>query len=127
MFKKLLEECKNDIRNMSITHGVKKDQIMEDENSSQSSQIGFDSGLVKKNRIEEIRSNLLLNVSNFFTLKYIKMCFVFFALFALVWCIIYIIVFGGIYDTLLDVSSVNVNMYQTTLWTTELVSIFFFF
>ena len=124
MFKKLLEECKNDIRNMSITHGVKKDQIMEDENSSQSSQIGFDSGLVKKNRIEEIRSNLLLNVSNFFTLKYIKMCFVFFALFALVWCIIYIIVFGGIYDTLLDVSSVNVNMYQTTLWTTELVSIF---
>ena len=124
MFKKLLEECKNDIRNMSITHGVKKDEIMQDENSSQSSQIGFDSGLVKKNRIEEIRSNLLLNVSNFFTLKYIKMCFVFFAVFALVWCIIYITQFGGIYDTLLDVSEVNVNLYQTTLWTTELVSIF---
>ena len=124
LFKKLLEECKNDIRNMSITHGVKKDQIMEDENSSQSSQIGFDSGLVKKNRIEEIRSNLLLNVSNFFTLKYIKLCFILFALFALVWCIIYITQFGGIYDTLLDVSQVNVNLYQTTLWTTELVSIF---
>ena len=124
LFKKLLEECKNDIRNMSITHGIKKDQIMEDENSSQSSQIGFDSGLVKKNRIEEIRSNLLLNVSNFFTLKYIKLCFVLFAIFALVWCIIYITEFGKIYDTLLDVSEVNVNMYQTTLWTTELVSIF---
>ena len=124
MFKKLLEECKNDIRNMSITHGIKKDEIMQDENSSQSSQIGFDSGLVKKNRIEEIRSNLLLNVSNFFSLKYIKMCFVFFAVFALVWCIIYITQFGDIYDTLLDVSEVNVNLYQTTLWTTELVSIF---
>ena len=97
---------------------------MEDENSSQSSQIGFDSGLVKKNRIEEIRSNLLLNVSNFYTLKYIKMCFILLAIFALVWCIIYVTEFGNIYDTLLDVSDVNVNLYQTTLWTTELVSIF---
>ena len=124
LFKKLLEECKNDIKNMSITHGAKKDQIMQDENSSQTSQIGFDSGLLKKNRIEEIRRNLLLNVSNFFTLKYIKMCFILFAILALAWCIEYIIEFGSIYDTLLDVSDVNVNMYQTTLWTTELVSIF---
>ena len=54
MFKKLLEECKNDIRNMSITHGIKKDQIMEDENSSQSSQIGFDSGLVKKIELRKL-------------------------------------------------------------------------
>ena len=123
-FRKLLEECKNDIQNLSITHGKKKDQIMEDENSSQSSQIGFDSGLVKKNRIEEIRSNLLLNVSNFYTLKYIKMCFIFFAVFALVWCIIYVTEFNNIYDTLLDVSDVNVNLFQTTLWTTEIVSIF---
>ena len=29
-----------------------------------------------------------------------------------------------LYDTLIDVSSVNVNLFQTTLWTTELVSIF---
>ena len=97
---------------------------MQDENASQTSSIGFDSGLVKKNRIEEIRSNLLLNVSNFYTLKYIKMCFILFAIFALIWCIIYITEFGGIYDTLLDVSNVNINLYQTTLWTTEIVSIF---
>ena len=124
LFKKLLEECRNDIKNLSITQGVKKDEIMQDENASQTSSIGFDSGLVKKNRIEEIRSNLLLNVSNFYTLKYIKMCFILFAVFALIWCIIYITEFGGIYDTLLDVSNVNINLYQTTLWTTEIVSIF---
>ena len=124
LFKKLLEECKNDIKTMSMVHGAKKDEIMPDENSSQSSAIGFDSGLVKKNRIEEIRSNLLLNVSNYYTLKYIKLCFILFAVFALIWCIIYITQFNGIYDTLLDVSDVNINLYQTTLWTTEIVSIF---
>ena len=123
-FQKLLQQCKNDIQSMSMAHGQKKDEIMEDENSSQSSQIGFDSGLVKKNRIEEIRSNLLLNVSNFYTLKYIKLVFVFLALCSFIFCVLYIIVFKNLYDTLIDVSSVNVNLFQTTLWTTELVSIF---
>ena len=123
-FQKLLQQCKNDIQNMSMAHGQKKDEIMEDENSSQSSQIGFDSGLVKKNRIEEIRSNLLLNVSNFYTLKYIKLIFVLLALCSFIFCVLYTIVFWNLYDTLIDVSSVNVNLFQTTLWTTELVSIF---
>ena len=123
-FQKLLQQCKNDIQNMSMAHGQKKDEIMEDENSSQSSQIGFDSGLVKKNRIEEIRSNLLLNVSNFYTLKYIRLVFILLALCTFIFCILYIIVFWNLYGTLIDVSSVNVNMFQTTLWTTELVSIF---
>ena len=123
-FQRLLQQCKNDILNMSMAHGTKKDEIIEDENSSQSSQVGFDSGLVKKNRIEEIRSNLLLNVSNFYTLKYLKLVFVLLALCSFIFCILYIIVFWNLYDTLIDVSSVNVNLFQTTLWTTELVSIF---
>ena len=123
-FQKLLQQCKNDIQSMSMAHGQKKDEILEDENSSQSSQVGFDSGLVKKNRIEEIRSNLLLNVSNFYTLKYIKLVFVLIALCSFIFCVLYIVVFWNLYDTLVDVSSVNVNLFQTTLWTTELVSIF---
>ena len=57
---------------MSIVHGQKKDEIMDDENSSQTSQSGYNSDLVKKNRIEEIRANILNNISNFYTLKYIK-------------------------------------------------------
>ena len=52
------------------------------------------------------------------------MCFILLPIFALAWCITYIIEFDNIYNTLLDVSQVNINMYQTTLWTTELVSIF---
>ena len=123
-FQRLLNLCKNDIQNMSMAHGTKKDEIVEDENSSQTSQIGFDSGLVKKNRIEEIRSNLLLNVSNFYTLKYMKLVFVLLALCSFLFCLLYIIIFWNLYDTLIDVSSVNVNLFQTTLWTTELVSIF---
>jgi hypothetical protein len=75
-FQKLLQACKNDINILSKTHGQKKDEVLEDENSSQSSQTGFDSGLVKKNRIEEIRNNLMKNISNYPTLKYIKNTFI---------------------------------------------------
>ena len=123
-FQKLLQQCKNDIACMSKAHGQKKDEILEDENSSQSSQTGFDSGLVKKNRIEEIRSNLLSNISNFYTLKYLRLLIAFLALITLVFCITYILLFSNIYNSLKDSSSINVNLFQTTLWTTELVSIF---
>ena len=54
-FQKLLQSCKNDINIMSKTHGQKKDEVIEDENSSQTSQAGFDSGLVKKKmKIKEL-------------------------------------------------------------------------
>lgn len=55
-----------------MTHGQKKEEVLEDENSSQSSQASYSNDLCKKNRIEEIRANLPKKVSNFYTLKYYK-------------------------------------------------------
>ena len=123
-FQKLLQACKNDINSMSKLHGQKKEEVLEDENSSQSSQAGFDSGLVKKNRIEEIRSNLLTNISSFYTLKYIKIIIALIALLALGFSILYILFFKQLYTYLKNTSTLNINLFQTTLWTTELISIF---
>ena len=123
-FQKLLQACKNDIVNMSKAHGHNKDEILEDENSSQSSQAGFDSGLVKKNRIEEIRSNLLLNISNFYTLKYLRLASILLGVGTITFIIVYISFFSSINKSLKNVSEININLFQTTLWTTELVSIF---
>ena len=123
-FQDLLESCKNEIKNMSKTHGQKKAEILEDENSSQTSQIGFDNDLVKKNRIEEIRANLFNSVNNFFTLKYIKITNVLIMLSITVYMIIYLAYILDFNSSLEIVSLVNLNLFQTTLWTTELVSIF---
>ena len=123
-FQKLLQNCKNDIVNMSKAHGQNKDEILEDENSSQSSQTGFDSGLVKKNRIEEIRSNLLINITNFYTLKYMRFASVLLGIGTIVFIAIYISSFSNINTNIKNVSEININLFQTTLWTTELVSIF---
>ena len=123
-FQKLLLECKNDINNLSTIHGQKNDIMMEDENSSQSTQTGFDSKLVKKNRIEEIRSNILVNISSFYTLKYIKMTFILFIILTAVFSVFYIYFFSSLYTNLKNTSILNNNLYLSTLWTTQIISIF---
>jgi len=109
---------------MSKLHGQKKEEVLEDENSSQSSQTGFDSGLVKKNRIEEIRGNLLNNISSFYTLKHIRISISSIAILSFVFCLLYIFLFQKLYSNLKNTSSLNINLFETTLWTTELISIF---
>ena len=123
-FQKLLQQCKNDINILSKTHGHKKDEVLEDENSSQTSQTGFDSGLVKKNRIEEIRNNLMKNISNYYTLKYVKYVLLFIFAATIVYIILFITTVFSIHSDLSSSTKINMNLFRTTLWTTELVSIF---
>ena len=122
-FQKLLQACKLDIITMSKTHGEKKDEILEDENSSQTSQTGFDSGLVKKNRIEEIRRNLLNNVSNFYTLRYLRISSILLGIGTTIFIVLYSIYFNDINTNLKNVSNINIDLFQSTLWTTELITI----
>ena len=85
---------------MSMVHGQKKDEIMDDENASQTSQTGFNSDLVKKERIEEVRANLLINIQNFYTLKYIKISVFLISLFTILYGVIYLVLFYKIFDDL---------------------------
>ena len=85
---------------MSMVHGQKKDEIMDDENASQTSQTGFNSDLVKKERIEEVRANLLINIQNFYTLKYIKISVFLISLFTILYGVIYLVLFYKIFDNL---------------------------
>ena len=118
-FQKLLQACKMDIVTMSKTHGEKKDEILEDENASQTSQTGFDSGLVKKNRIEEIRRNLLVNVSNFFTLRYLRIASVLLGIGTTIFIVLYSIYFNQINTDLKNVSQINIDLFQSTYLTED--------
>ena len=117
----LLDICKNDIYKMSIVLGTQKDEIQDDENASQASQAGFNSDLVKKNRIEEIKANILNNISNFYILKYIKMLAFFISLFTIIYCVIYLILFFKIHDDLKMDNKLNIILFQTTTWTINLI------
>ena len=120
-FQQTLNLCKEDINKLSMVHGTKKNEIQDDENSSQTSQSGFNSDLVKKNRIEEIRANLLNNVSNFYTLKYIKISVFCISVLTVIYGIIYLILFYAIFDTLTLSNQLNIELFQTTIWMTNLI------
>ena len=123
-FQKLLEICKNDLNNMSKAYGHKKVQILDDENSSQSSQAGYDSGLVKKNRIEEIRNNLMKNISSFYTLKYIKLVILLIAIVSISFSFLYIFFFIQLNKNLKNSFLINITIFESTIWTSEIINIF---
>ena len=124
-FQNLLQKCKNDLNEISKAYGQNKGEVLVDENSSQSSsQSLFDSGLVKKNRIEEIRSNIMMNVSKFYTLKYIKLVIILIGLFSIIFSYFYIRFSFSLFFNLKNSSILNAYLFKSTLWTTELISIF---
>ena len=120
-FQNLLNLCREDINKTSLVYGIKKDEIQVNENSSQASQSGFNSDLVKKNRIEEIRANILNNISSFYILKYIKILVFFILIFTIIYSIIYLILFLKICDDLNIDNKLNIKLFQTTIWTTNLI------
>lgn len=121
-FQTILTNSKEEIYQMSMIHGHKKEEIIEDENSSQSSQAGYNSDLCKKNHIEEIRSNIMKNVSNFYTLKYIKLTGIFIFIASCIFLGIFVLELANIYDDLKIVSKLNVDLYNTSLWISNLLS-----
>ncbi len=120
-FQKLLNICKEDINKMSLVHGKKQNEKLIDENASQSSHASFNADLVKKNRIEEIRANLLKNISNFFTLRYIKIVVIGITIFSLIYGIVFIILFNDIYFNLNEIGELNINLFQSTIWMANLI------
>ena len=123
-FKQMLEIAKKDIDDLSKVHGQKREEILEDENSSQTSQAGFDNGLVKKNKIEEVKAKLFSSSNTFITIKYIRLAMILISLFAIVFSIIYILEIIIIDKSLAKISIVNLYLLQTSFWTTEIVSSF---
>ena len=122
-FQKLLEKCKEIINNMSKIHGQKKAEDFVDENSSQTSQSGYDSGLVKKNRIEEIRSNLLTNINSFYTLKYIRLVLLLMGFCSIIFSGVFIYLFSNLNTNLNNSSNLNIDLFRSVLGISKIMSI----
>ena len=126
-FKHMLEAAKKDIDDLSKIHGQKKEEIVEDENSSQTSSAGFDNYLVKKNKIEEVKAKLFNNSNNFTTIKYIRTAMVLLTIFTIVFALVYFVQINTIIDSLGKINTINLYLLQTSFWTTEIVSSFISF
>ena len=109
-FQKLLYRNQEDIKRTSFIHGKKKGAI-DDENGSQTSQSGYNSNLLKKNRIEEIKNNLLNNTSHFWALKFMKIIVFWISLSTIIFGIMYLKHFMLIFKNLKDVNLLNIDLF----------------
>ena len=122
-FRQLLQKNQDDIFKLSHIHGVKKQEnLLEDENSSQSSQVGYNEDLSKKNRIEEIRGNALKNVSNFYMLNYYRLIIFIIFVVTIAFVVIFLLLFNKIYKEVEEISDINNKLFMTSNWFVFLIS-----
>lgn len=123
-FTKNLSTFRSEIMSSSKIFGLRKDATEargEDENSSSAAN-GYNDNAAKKARIEEIRSNIMNNVSSFYTIKLIKAIFYFVILLTAGFCVVYLLIFDLIHEDLSNISKLNIGMFQTTIWITNIIS-----
>ena len=123
-FLNLINEFKDEIKKFSRVHGElrNKDMVI-DENSSQSANSGYNSGLSKINKILEIRENIINNSKKFYLLKYLIIIPIIHFIISLIFALITYIYLRKLYDYLLDLNSFQSNLYFLIYRSTELVSV----
>jgi hypothetical protein len=117
-------DLKEDIVNNSKIFGVKKEEEegIKDEAASQNAGTGYNENIAKKARIEEIRSGMMESVPNFKTFKFIRFIFYFIIVLTAVFSGLYMMIFNIVYNDLFNIALLNGAVYQTTIWTCNILS-----
>ena len=124
-FKEVLNQCKEEINKMSKIKGNPDDNIVDTaDNSSQSlSHSGFDNDLMIKNKISEIRSNLYKDSQNYYTIKYIRLVVTSISVTTFIFCLVFSFAIISIFDSLKDVSLMDLKLFKASLKTFDLIGI----
>jgi len=93
-----------------------------DEQSSQASTSSYADDLSKKARVEEIKYSMLKNVSNFHTLKIIKLVFYFVIILTLIFSILYISILDSFLLDSTGINQLSTNMYINTFTISNFIS-----
>jgi PAS domain S-box-containing protein len=113
---------REEILQSSRIFGIKRNDMIMDEQSSQASTNSYNDDLSKKARVEEIKYSMLKNVSNFYTLKIIKLVFYCIIIFTLVFSILYINILDSFLLDSTGINQLSTNMYINTFTLSNFIS-----
>ena len=94
--RKLIDEYHREILKYSRVLGINNINVYDENGSQSSSQAGYTNSITKKTRIQEIKSHIMSNVNNFYTLILIKLLFFIFMVCTLFIGILYIVKFNNL-------------------------------
>jgi len=104
-----IENFHKEILKFSRVLGINNINIIEEGGSQASSQSDYANSITKKTRIQEIKSQIMNNVNNFYTLILIKILFFVFMIGTLVIGIIAILKFGSLLTSIEEVDILHSN------------------
>ena len=107
----LIDNYHKEILKFSRVLGINIVNVFEDGGSQASSQSDYTNSITKKTRIQEIKSHIMKNVNNFYTLILIKLLFILFMLGTIVIGIICIIKFGSLLSSIEEVDLLHSNTF----------------
>ena len=127
VFRRLLKKNQDDILKLSRIHGMKKgaatsNNIIEDENSSQSSQVGYNEDLSKKSRIEEIRNNALKNVNDFYMIRYFRLLNTMILVITVIAVVCVLVFFLNVTNDYAAITELNNTFLISSNWVSFLIS-----
>ena len=105
----LIDNFHKEILKYSRVLGINNVNIYEDGGSQASSQSDYTNSITKKTRIQEIKSHIMNNVNNFYTLILIKFLFIIFMLGTIIIGIISIVKFGSLLSSIEEVDLLHSN------------------
>ena len=112
----------SEIKIISRIHGSQQNVIADDENSSQTSASSYNSDLSKLSKIQEIKTNLLKNISNFYSIKYIRIIPLIFFFITIVFIVIYIFIVFYIFSKLKHIGLSNASLFITQLRLIQIIN-----
>ena len=107
--KDLIDKFHKEILKYSRIFGLNNLSVFDDNGSQASSQSEFTNSITKKTRIQEIKSHIMNNVNNFYTLILIKILYIAFMILSLIIGIIYIIKFDTLLSSVDEVDLLHSN------------------
>jgi PAS domain S-box-containing protein len=114
-FFNLIMQYKQDILAYSRIFSMNKhDDIILEETASQVG-LGYSDDLSKKNKIEEIKSNLMKDIQDFHTLRWIKSIYYTLLFGTVLFSILYILNFQDLYQNTLNVNELSLILSNTTM------------
>ena len=95
-----------------------------DENGSQSSSTSqYTNSITKKSRVQEIKSNIMINVKKFYTLRLIKGLFVLFMIVTLVFTLVYLFNYGSFISSTGIIDTMHSQVLDILFYYIEVISI----
>jgi len=101
--RKLIDNFHREILKYSRVLGINNINVYDENGSQSSSQTGYTNSITKKTRIQEIKSHIMSNVDNFYTLILIKLLFFAFMVCTLFIGIFYLIKFKNLMQSIQEV------------------------